>query len=220
MAFCPSCGTPSQTAGAQFCGTCGGSLGAPAQMPAAPVQPDPMTWAGAPQPSWGAPPPPGAQPSWGAPPVPPYGYPGQPAWAGAQPKLPRPAGMVPIVVLALILSALEILVAVVLIGLSSSADSVYRGAGGIISAIGFVYLILGVATIVFGLGAWQLKGWAWIFGIVLGIIYLLFGGLGLIGSASSSSSGGALVILIVLVVYWAAVLFWLAQSATKRAFGQ
>jgi hypothetical protein len=69
--------------------------------------------------------------------------------------------------------------------------------------VGAVALVLGVLDIVWGIGALQLRPWAWMVGIVLGVLNILSAGLNLVvGRGLQVSDYISIVIAALIIVYF------------------
>jgi hypothetical protein len=88
------------------------------------------------------------------------------------------------------------------------------GMGGLLSVYGIVILLLAVADIVFGIGAWTLKPWAWMLGLVLQGISVVIALVSIV--AGWSSFGSQIIGLAVNAV----IIYYLMTPDVKKAFGR
>lgn len=136
----------------------------------------------------------------------------------------RPMGATVIAVIEAILGVLALLGALVLIGIgglagglvgSSGADGA-GAAGGLLAGIGLIggiiFLLIGLLYIAIAYGVWKARGWAWMLGVVVTIVGLVFGVLGLTGGISASS-----IISLALPIV---VLYYFMQPDVKRWLGR
>jgi hypothetical protein len=136
----------------------------------------------------------------------------------------RPTGATVIAVIEAILGVLGILGALVLIGIgglaggiigSSGADGA-GAAGGLLAGIGFVggiiFLAIGLLYIAIAYGVWKARSWAWMLGVVVTVIGLVFGVLGITGGVNLSS-----IISLALPII---VLYYFMQPDVKRWLGR
>ena len=142
----------------------------------------------------------------------------------APPPMARPTGATVVAIIEAILGVLGALAALVFIGVGSLAgglgglSGVEGGAavGGLLAGLGFFFgIILAIISILYfaiAYGVWQGRSWAWMLGVVVSIIALVFGVLGLSGGVSVSS----LIQLALPIV----VLYFLWQPDVKRWLGR
>ena len=108
----------------------------------------------------------------------------------------RPTGATIIAIIEAILGVLGALAALVLVGFGSivgglgGLSDVEGGAavGGILAGLGFFFgIILALIAILYfaiAYGVWNGRGWAWMLGVIVSIIAIVFGVLGLSGGVS------------------------------------
>lgn len=77
--------------------------------------------------------------------------------------------------------------------------------------IGLIFMIYGVAQIIFGVGLWQLRGWAWTLGVVIHSITLL-------GALGGLFSGVFTVQSIFTIVISSAILIYLLSPRVRNLF--
>ena len=133
----------------------------------------------------------------------------------------RPTGITVIAIIAAILGVLGVLggLLVVLTGvLLGTASSSADGGGlastvvvGLVGILGIVVLATAIADIVFAYGAWTLKPWAWMVGIVIGVISIVLAALSLGGGGSTP---------VVTIILWGVVIYYLNTPPVKAAFGR
>ena len=126
----------------------------------------------------------------------------------------RPLGVTILAVLAAIGGVLGILAGLVLVGLSSSvaaADMALPLSGAVV-ILGIVSIVVGIGDLAFAYGAWGLKPWAWMLGIVLEAVGIAVNLLEFRSATVTST--------IVSVVIAGAIIYYLYQPHVRRAFGQ
>jgi hypothetical protein len=141
------------------------------------------------------------------------------------PTTARPTGATVISVIEGILGVLLALAAIAAIGLGSIAGGIVGSsnvenagvAGGILAGLGFIFGIIAVllAILYFSIayGVWKGRGWAWMLGVIVSIIGVVFGVLGLSGGNMNLSSLISLALPII-------VLYLLWQPDVKRWLGR
>ncbi len=89
-----------------------------------------------------------------------------------------------------------------------------QGIGGLaLLIIGLSVMIAGVAQIIFGIGLWQLRGWAWTLGVVIQSLTLL-------GALCGLFTGAFTVQSVISIVISSAILFYLLSPRVRKLFGQ
>lgn len=136
----------------------------------------------------------------------------------------RPTGATVIAVIDGILGVLAILGGVLVMAggallggiAGSSGANGGAAAGGILAGAGFIFgiivILVGVLYLAVAYGVWKARGWAWMLGMVVSIIFLVLGVLGL--------SGGISVYNIIEVVLPAVVIYFLWTPEVKRYLGR
>ena len=126
----------------------------------------------------------------------------------------RPMGVTILAVLAAIGGVLAILAGLVLVGLSSSvaAADMALPLSGAVAILGIVSIVLGIGELAFAYGAWGLKPWAWMLGIVLEAVGIVVNLLEFRSATATST--------IISVVIAGAIIYYLYQPHVRRAFGQ
>jgi len=126
----------------------------------------------------------------------------------------RPMGVTILAVLAAIGGVLGILAGLVLVGLSSSvaATDMALPLSGAVAILGIVSIVLGIGELAFAYGAWGLKPWAWMLGIVLEAVGIVVNLLEFRSATATST--------IISVVIAGAIIYYLYQPHVRRAFGQ
>ncbi|MGD0123582.1 MAG: hypothetical protein ABSC46_13640 [Candidatus Limnocylindrales bacterium] len=126
----------------------------------------------------------------------------------------RPMGVTILAILAAIGGVLGILAGFVLVGLSSAvaATDMALPLSGAVAILGVISIVVGVGDLAFAYGAWGLKPWAWMLGIVLEAVGIVVN-LVEFRSATASST-------IISVVISGAIIYYLYQPHVRRAFGQ
>jgi hypothetical protein len=136
----------------------------------------------------------------------------------------RPTGATIIAIIEGILGVLLALVALAAIGLGGLAGGIIGSSGveggaaaaGILAGLGFIFgiisLLLAILYFAIAYGVWKGRGWAWMLGVVVSIIGIVFGVLGLSGGVSVSN----LISLALPIV----VIYFLWQPDVKRWLGR
>jgi hypothetical protein len=88
------------------------------------------------------------------------------------------------------------------------------GGGALLSVYGIVLLVIAVADIVFGIGAWTLKPWAWMLGLVLQGINVV---IALVSIVAGWSTFGSQIIGLAIN---AVIIYYLMTPDVKKAFGR
>jgi hypothetical protein len=129
----------------------------------------------------------------------------------------RPTGVTILAVIAIIYGVFSVLLALLgLLGtalLASGVGSVKYSAGTLAYAT-ISDAVLGILYLVFGFGAFRLKGWAWTAGVVALVLDILRD----IGSLVIQRSGT--VVPIVTIVIALLLLWYLFRSNVRAAFGK
>jgi len=86
--------------------------------------------------------------------------------------------------------------------------------GGLLSVYGIVILAIAVADIVFGIGAWTLKPWAWMLGLVLQGLNVVVALVSIV--AGWSTFGGQIIGLAINAV----IIYYLMTPDVKKVFGR
>jgi len=124
----------------------------------------------------------------------------------------RPLGVTILAVLAAIGGVLGILAGFALLALSSVTDAVIPGISGLFSLLAVVTIVVSVGDLVFAYGAWTLKPWAWMLGIVLEVVGVVVNILEFRTATASST--------VVAIVIAGIIIYYLYQPHVRRAFGQ
>lgn len=117
------------------------------------------------------------------------------AYAPMPPK--RPLGVSILAILAGLAGIIGILGGVAIMALSGAAA--FAGYGilaGLGAALGVLILLLGVITLVYAIGLWRMRGWAWWLAMIVGVISIVIG----IVTSNWISVGINLIIIIYLFV--------------------
>jgi uncharacterized membrane protein (DUF2068 family) len=89
-----------------------------------------------------------------------------------------------------------------------------QGVSGIaLVVIGLSFAIVGVAQIIFGVGLWQFRGWAWTLGVALQSVTLL-------GSLGGLFTGAFTVQSAISIVISGAILAYLLTPRVRKLFGR
>jgi len=121
----------------------------------------------------------------------------------------RPLGITILAVLAAIIGVLLLIAGLAAIGISGAAG----GASGLVLLAGLLALITAALELGFAYGAWTLKPWAWVLGVV-------GSGLSLLSAVLSVLGQGTLAGEIVNIAIAAVILYYLNTPAVRRAFGR
>ena len=128
------------------------------------------------------------------------------------PPSARPTGITILAVLAAISGVLGLLSGLAVIGLSGLAVAV-GVYGGLYQIIGFGILALSVANLAFAYGAWTLRPWAWMLGIVIQVANIVLELLWVTQGAGFTS-------ILISVVVSAVILYYLDTPGVRTAFGK
>lgn len=135
----------------------------------------------------------------------------------------RPTGVTILAILAAIGGVLVICGSLALIGLGGLVGGVIGSrlgtnvgflVGGLGTLVGVVTLIVGLLELAFAVGAWNLRPWAWIIGVVSQIIAGVLAIVRLIDARGFVSSE------VVTIAIAAIILYYLFTPTVKKAFGQ
>jgi hypothetical protein len=134
----------------------------------------------------------------------------------------RPVGITILAFIAVIYGIFNLLLA--LLGLLGSAllasgvaAQTIKYSAGILAYATFSDAALGILFLAFGIGAFRLKGWAWITGIVAILLELVrqIVGVGLQGFSAGTAVRDSITIVIALVLLW-----YLLRPNVRAAFGK
>jgi hypothetical protein len=134
----------------------------------------------------------------------------------------RPTGITILAILAivgglfLILGGCGVVAGGALLGAAGAQAGVGEVAagGGLLTVYGIVLLVIAVADIVFGIGAWTLKPWAWMLGLVLQGINVVVAIVSII--AGWSTFGSQIIGLAINAV----IIYYLMTPDVKKVFGR
>lgn len=131
----------------------------------------------------------------------------------------RPTGITILAILALIGGIFSVLAGLAAIGLGGIAGGTIGGSTG--AAVGFVVILAGLVALIggalylaFAYGAWTLKPWGWL----LGIVGAGFGVVSAVLNFFGNDTG--FVSLIIGVAISGGILYYLFQPHVKSAFGR
>ena len=100
-------------------------------------------------------------------------------------------------------------------GLAASAGaSNVTALGGMLVVYSIIAVAFAVADLVFGFGAWTLKPWAWMLGMVLFGLNIVFQLVAVV--AGWSTLGGVLISIVIAGV----IIYYLLTPEVKKAFGR
>jgi hypothetical protein len=134
----------------------------------------------------------------------------------------RPMGITILAILGIIggvlgiLGGCSVVAGGALIGAMGAQAGVNEAAagGGLLSVYGIVILLIAVADIVFGIGAWTLKPWAWMLGLVLQGLNVV---IALVSIVAGWSTFGSQIIGLAIN---AVIIYYLMTPDVKKAFGR
>jgi uncharacterized membrane protein (DUF2068 family) len=125
----------------------------------------------------------------------------------------RPVGVTILAVLSIIGGILLLLGGIALLGLGGAAAAGGATGGGLAVILGVVLLVIAALELAFGIGAWMLKPWAWMLGVisqvgslVLSLIYIL--------------TGSDITSQLISIIIAAVILYYLFTPNVRRAFGR
>ena len=125
----------------------------------------------------------------------------------------RPMGVTILAVLAAIGGVLGVLAGLALLALSTTSNDLAIGAlSGLLPILALVTIALSVLELVFAYGAWGLKPWAWMLGIVLEVVSIVVYILEFRSSTGTST--------IVDIVIAGIIIYYLYRPHVRAAFGQ
>jgi hypothetical protein len=117
----------------------------------------------------------------------------------------RPAGITILAILAGIVGVLGLLGAVTALGIGAAAF------GGLGAIVGLFFLVQAALILAFAYGAWTLRPWGWVLGIIGAGIGVILGGLQLLDGDTSA---------IISVAFNGLILYYLNTPEIRRAFGR
>ena len=134
----------------------------------------------------------------------------------------RPVGVTILAVITIIYGIFSLLLA--LLGLLGSAlvasgvaASAIRYSAGTLAYATISDAVLGILFLVFGSGAFRLKGWAWTTGVVALVLYGVYQIAGVVIQGFSASK---IVVAVILIVIALLLLWYLFRSSVRAAFGK
>ena len=135
----------------------------------------------------------------------------------------RPTGVTILAVLAAIVGVLALCGALALVGLGSilggiAGSRLGAGAGILVGSLGVIFglftLVIALLELAFAYGAWNLRPWAWMLGIVAQGISVVLGLVRLVDGRGIASGE------IIGIVISGLIIYYLRTSEVKRAFGR
>ena len=135
----------------------------------------------------------------------------------------RPVGVTILAVIAIIYGIFSLLLALLgLLGSALLASGVAavanRYSAGTLAYATIADAVLGILYLAFGIGAFQLKGWAWTTGVValvLDVVRQIVGFVVIQGVSTNKIVGASITFVIALVVLW-----YLVRPHVRAAFGK
>jgi hypothetical protein len=128
-----------------------------------------------------------------------------------QSKPPRPTGVTVLGVLAILAGLAGLGGGALLLGLSGVVASTYPGGATVAAAIGAVLLIIGILELVYGIGFFGGKSWAWTLAMIGSVLNIIFG----IVSIAFGSFGSVFGLIISILI-----LYYLTRPHVKAYFGK
>jgi hypothetical protein len=125
----------------------------------------------------------------------------------------RPTGVTILAVLAAIGGVLALLAGFLAMGIGGAAAAGGSGLGGLLGVVGILAIAQGALALAFAYGAWTLKPWAWVLGIVAFGLSLALAVLNVVGGGDIGSQAISIVIGVV-------ILYYLFTPQVKAAFGR
>jgi hypothetical protein len=124
----------------------------------------------------------------------------------------RPTGVTVLAVLAAIGGIFGVLAGLGLLGLGSLVAA-STGLGGLALIIGLLILVIGVAELALAYGFWNLRPWAWQYGLLLAVLSVVLNVIELVLGYTSFTS------VIVSLVISGIIVYYLNTPDVRRAFG-
>jgi len=128
-----------------------------------------------------------------------------------QPKPNRPTGVTILGILSILAGLGGIIIGAAALGLSGLVASAYPGGAAVAAAIGAVLLIIGILELVYGIGFFGGKSWAWTLAIIGSVLNIIFG----IVSIAFGSFGSVFGLIISILI-----LYYLTRTHVKAYFGK
>jgi hypothetical protein len=125
----------------------------------------------------------------------------------------RPTGITILAVLAAIGGILGILGGLTVSVLGGFVASATGGLGGLITIIGLVALVVGVAELALAYGFWTLKPWAWMLGVGIAVANIVIAILYVLANYSLTNE-------IISIAVSGVILYYLWQPSIKALFGR
>jgi hypothetical protein len=128
-------------------------------------------------------------------------------------RMQRPTGVTILAILAAIGGVVAILGGIVLLGVGNGiSDTLIPGMGGLLAVLGLLTILVGIAELALAYGAWTLKPWAWMLGIIVEVANIVVAILQFRSATASST--------LISIVIAGIILYYLYQPHVRRAFGQ
>jgi zinc-ribbon domain len=128
-----------------------------------------------------------------------------------QPKPRRPTGVTILGILSILAGLGGIVVGAGVLALSGLASSAYPGGAAVAAVIGAILLIIGILELVYGIGFFGGKGWAWTLAMIGSVLQVIFG----IVSIAFGSVGSVFGLIISILI-----LYYLTRPHVKAFFGK
>ena len=139
-----------------------------------------------------------------------------------QPKPPRPTGVTVLAVLDILGFIFGLIGGIGLIGIAALSTSALAtqypglssisGAASLLYALGAIVLIFGILSLIVAIGFLGGKGWAWTFGIVVGIISIVISIAEAIIIGASTNVVG--------IIFQIIIIYYLTRPHVKAFFGK
>ena len=128
-----------------------------------------------------------------------------------QPKPSRPTGVTILGILSILAGLGGIIFGAAALGFSGLAASTYPGGAAVAAVIGAVLLIIGILELIYGIGFFGGKGWAWTLAMIGSVLNVIFG----IVSIAFGSVGSVFGLIISILI-----LYYLTRPHVKAYFGK
>ncbi len=130
----------------------------------------------------------------------------------------RPTGITILAILAAIIGVIALLAGLAAIGFGgvfagAVGGTVGAAGGGLLVIAGLIALVAAFINLAFAYGAWNLRPWAWVLGVI-------GAGLSLLQSVLSVLGRGTLASEFVSIVIAAGILYYLNTPGVRSAFGR
>jgi len=125
----------------------------------------------------------------------------------------RPMGITILAILAAIGGVLGILGGLAVTLLGGVVATATGGLGGLITIVGLVALVIGIAEVALAYGFWTIKPWAWMLGIGVSVASIVIALLYVVNGTSITNE-------IISVAVSGVIIYYLWQPSIKALFGK